>query len=76
LRNRRRYWELTEELKIEINGNDSLSIENREEIYVFPKCIDLLISSMPNNTNNKRDENGEWRRLHNENFTCYTVHLI
>ena len=24
----------------------------------------------------KRDENGEWRRLHNEDFIVCTVHLI
>ena len=24
----------------------------------------------------KRDENGEWRRLHNEEINSFTVHLI
>ena len=30
LRNRRRYWELKEDAKIETDGNDSLSIEQKE----------------------------------------------
>ena len=32
LRNRRRYWEQKEEVKIEKDGNDSLSVERKEEI--------------------------------------------
>ena len=35
LRNRRRYWELKEELKIEKDGNDSLSIEHKEDIHIL-----------------------------------------
>ena len=49
LRNRRRYWELKGELKIEIHGNDSLLIEHKEEIYIFHKSMDLLVSSILNN---------------------------
>jgi hypothetical protein len=42
LRNRRRYWELKRKLKTEIDGNDSLSIKNKEETQVmFHKCIHL-----------------------------------
>ena len=33
-------------LKIEIEGNDSLSIEHKEEIHIFHKSMDLLISSI------------------------------
>ena len=29
--------------KIEIDGDDSLSIEHKEEIHVFHKSMDLLI---------------------------------
>ena len=46
LRNRRRYWELKEEAEIEIDGDDSLSIEHKEEIHIFHKSMDLLISSI------------------------------
>ena len=45
LRNRRTYWEL----KVEIDGNDNLSIEHKEEIHIFRKSMDLLISSILNN---------------------------
>ena len=38
LRNRRRYW------KIEKDGNGSLSIEHKEEIHIFHKSRDVLIS--------------------------------
>ena len=37
-------------MKIEIDGNDSLSIEHMEEIHVFHKSMDLLTSSILNNT--------------------------
>jgi hypothetical protein len=38
-------------LKIENDGNDSLSIEHKEKIqFIFLKSIDLLISSILNNT--------------------------
>ena len=41
LRNRRRYWKL----KIQEDGNDSLSHEHKEEIKViFYKSLDLLTS--------------------------------
>ena len=41
LRHRRRYWELKEEAE---DGNDSLSIEHKEETHViFQKCVDLLV---------------------------------
>ena len=36
-------------LKIEIDGNDILSIEREEEIHIFHKFIDLRISSILNN---------------------------
>ena len=38
-------------LKIEIDGNDSLSIEYREEIHIFNKYKDQLISSIVNDNN-------------------------
>ena len=44
-------WETEEDigswrrkLKIEIDGNDSLSIEHKQEIYIFHKSMDLLVS--------------------------------
>ena len=53
LRNRRRYWELKEELKIEKGGNDSLSHKHWEEIKViFHKFMDLLKKQHNNNNNN------------------------
>ena len=54
LRNRRRYWEL-KELKNKIDVNDSLSIEHEEDIYIFHKSMDLLISSILNNNNNNNN---------------------
>jgi hypothetical protein len=39
-------------LKIEKDGDDSLSIEHKEEIHIFRKFMDLLISSVLNNNNN------------------------
>ena len=53
LRNKRRYWKLKEEAMIEIDGNYSLSIEHREEVHIFHKSMDLLISSILNNNNFK-----------------------
>ena len=53
LRNRRRYWEL----KVEKDGNGSLSIEHKEEIHIFHKFMDLLISSILNNNNNNNNNN-------------------
>ena len=50
LRDRRRYWELKEEA--EMDGNDSLSIEHKEEIRIFHKSIDLPISTLNKNNNN------------------------
>ena len=45
LRNRKIYWELKEEAEDKKDGNDSLSIEHKEEIKViFHKSMDLLIS--------------------------------
>ena len=35
-------------LKIEIDGNDSLLIEHKEETDIFHKSIDQLISSITN----------------------------
>ena len=53
-RNRRRYWELKEEAEDKKkDGNDSLSIEHKEEIHIFHKSMDLLISRRPNNNNFK-----------------------
>jgi hypothetical protein len=34
---------------IEIDGNDSLSIDHKEEIPIFHKSMDLLLSSIINN---------------------------
>jgi hypothetical protein len=42
LRNRRRYWELKKKLKIELDGNDSSSIEHKEEVHILSKLMDLL----------------------------------
>jgi len=39
-------------LEIERDGNDSLSIEHREEIHIFHKSMDMLIISILNNNNN------------------------
>ena len=36
-------------LKIKKGGIDSLSIEHKEEIHIFHKSMDLLISSILNN---------------------------
>ena len=36
-------------MKIEIDGNDSLRIEHKEEIHIFHKSMELLISSILNN---------------------------
>ena len=50
LKNRRRHGELKEDAEDrKKDGNDSLSIEHKEEIQViFHKSIDLLISSILN----------------------------
>ena len=45
-----RYWE---EAEIEKDGNNSLSIEHKEEILIFHKSMDLLISSILNNNEYK-----------------------
>ena len=45
LRNRRIYWELKDEAE---DRNNSLSIEDTEEIHIFHKSVDLLISSILN----------------------------
>ena len=45
LRNRRRHWKL----RIEIDGNDSLSIGHKEEIHIFDNSMVLLISSIIKN---------------------------
>ena len=29
-----------------VDGNDSLSIEHKEEVHIVPKSMDLLISSI------------------------------
>ena len=50
LRKTRRYWELKEEAEHRESGNESLSIEHKEEIHpFFHKYTDLLISSILNN---------------------------
>ena len=36
-------------LKIEKDGNDSLSVEHKEEIHIFQKSMDLLTSRILNN---------------------------
>ena len=38
---------------IEKDGNDGLSIEHKEEIRIFHKSMDLLISGMLNNNSNE-----------------------
>ena len=38
---------------MEVDGNDSLSIEHKEEIHIFHKSMDMLISSILNNINFK-----------------------
>ena len=43
-------------LKIEKDRNDSLSIEHKEEIRIFHKSMDLLISSILNNNMNIKME--------------------
>ena len=44
-------------LKIEIDENDSLSIEHKKEVrvYIFHKSIHLLTSSILNNNNNNNN---------------------
>ena len=42
-------------LKIEIDGNNSLSIEPKEEIHNFHKSMDLLLSNLLNNNNNNNN---------------------
>ena len=45
-------------MKIEKDGNDSLSIEHMEEIQViFHKSLDPLISSIIDNINNNNNNN-------------------
>ena len=45
-------------MKIEKDGDDSLSIEHKEEIKViFHKSMDLLISSILNDNNNNNNNN-------------------
>ena len=49
LGNRRIYWELKEAAKDKKDGNDSLSIEHKDEMqFISYKFKDLLISSMLN----------------------------
>ena len=42
---------------MEIDGNDSLSTEHKEEIHIFHDSTDLLISSILNNDNNNNNNN-------------------
>ena len=49
LRNRRRYLELKEEAEDRKRWKDSLSIEHKEEIRIFHKSMDLIISNTLNN---------------------------
>jgi hypothetical protein len=43
-------------MKIEKNGNDSLSIEHKEEIQVtFLRSMDLVITNIINNNNNNNN---------------------
>ena len=42
----------TRKLKIEKDGNNSLSIKHKEEIHIFRKSMDLLISSIFNDNTN------------------------
>ena len=49
-----RYWELKRKL-IEKSGNNSVSHKHKEEIQIiFHKSMELLISSIPNNNNNRK----------------------
>ena len=52
LRNKRRHWGLKEEIEDQEDGNNCLSIQHKEEVHIFHKSIDLLTSSIPNNSNN------------------------
>jgi hypothetical protein len=40
-------------LKIKINGTDSLSIEHKKEIHILHKSMDLLISTILDNSNSR-----------------------
>ena len=44
---------------MEIDGNDSLSIEHKEEIRIFHKSMDLQISSILNNNNKLKKMSNE-----------------
>ena len=54
-KNRKIYCELKEEA--EINGKDRLSIEHREEMHIFYKSMDLIISILNNNNSNNNNNN-------------------
>ena len=54
-------------LKIEKDGNESLSIGHKEEIQIFHKSMDLLISSIPNNNNNNNNNNIISNKIENYN---------
>ena len=52
MRCRRRYWELTEEVEDRKRWKrQSITIEHKEEIHIFHKSMDLLISSILNINN-------------------------
>ena len=47
----------TRKVTIERDGNNSLSIKHLEEIHIFHRSMDLLISSIHNNNNNNNNNN-------------------
>ena len=54
-------------MKIEKDGNDSLSIEHKEEIHIFHKSTDLLIGDILNNNKGGRikeeaEDRNRWKR--------------
>ena len=51
LRNKKSYWEERRKLKIEIDGSGNLQIKQTEEIHIYHKSMDLLISSKLNDNN-------------------------
>ena len=52
LRNRKRYRDPKEEAEDRNRWKHSLSVEQKEEIHIFYKSVDLLVSSILNKSNN------------------------
>ena len=57
LRNRRRYWGLKEKVKIEKDGNNSLSHVLRKKYKLSYKSMDLLTTSIVNDDDDDDDDN-------------------